>query len=367
MLVIHSDLIFRRSVVLAILLVFGFFVDVSSGVADTSSVAGVSDSASDRASGSREREASGQNSYSPSDVDDVVYDRIPWSEYIFGDDTFDNVENEVSRNWTVSDEERRSVVSRGEYLVKSVATCGYCHGAVLRPNDPSAPLSGGRTIEISGKEFVAPNITPSKEVGIGNFSLPDIVGLIRGSLGRDGAAVSSEVHGNFKWVSDHDAKAIAAYLLTLPAVESQSVGSNDTAKSELEVTGEQVVGYMPQPPQTQSAEYGMYLAKYVAGCSRCHKKDGGFFSEDVLFSGSDSSGGDDADKQSGLSSAPDIRGGGNETRLKSWKVKDYEKYLTEGVKPEGGKRDGNFCPVNYYSGMSQSDRASVAMFLKKLK
>src|SRR4029079_7301302 len=62
-------------------------------------------------------------------------------------------------------------VQRGNYLVNTIMTCGNCHS----PKGPPAAVagkdfSGGLRFDEPPFDVTAPNITPDKETGIGNWT-----------------------------------------------------------------------------------------------------------------------------------------------------------------------------------------------------
>ena len=65
----------------------------------------------------------------------------------------------------------QSAVQRGSYLVNTIMTCGNCHS----PKGPPAAVagkdfSGGLHFDEPPFDVTAPNITPDKETGIGNWT-----------------------------------------------------------------------------------------------------------------------------------------------------------------------------------------------------
>src|SRR5882724_11676224 len=65
----------------------------------------------------------------------------------------------------------QSAVERGSYLVNTIMTCANCHS----PKGPPAAtagkdFSGGLRFNEPPFDVTAPNITPDKETGIGNWT-----------------------------------------------------------------------------------------------------------------------------------------------------------------------------------------------------
>src|SRR6187551_2859294 len=69
----------------------------------------------------------------------------------------------------------QSAVERGDYLTNTVMTCANCHS----PKGPPAATagkdySGGLTWDEPPFKVTAPNITPDKETGVGNYSAAEL-------------------------------------------------------------------------------------------------------------------------------------------------------------------------------------------------
>ena len=72
-------------------------------------------------------------------------------------------------------QDKAALAARGGYLVNTIMTCGNCH----TPHGPagedmSKAFSGGLSWDEPPFKVTAPNITPDKETGIGNWSDADI-------------------------------------------------------------------------------------------------------------------------------------------------------------------------------------------------
>ena len=117
-------------------------------------------------------------------------------------------------------------VGRGDYLfVNSMGACGNCHtprNAALNPIAAQA-LSGGFAFEDPGVgRVVIPNITPDRETGIGNLTAAQIVDELRNGKRPDGTLIGPPMPiPVYQKLSDGDAAAIAAYLLSVRPVQPQ--------------------------------------------------------------------------------------------------------------------------------------------------
>ncbi len=113
--------------------------------------------------------------------------------------------------------------TRGAYLAK-VTGCEGCHS----PHDAAGNVLPGRLMAGGdhpiraggGPGLVPPNITPDRETGIGGWDVPAIAAAIRSGQTPDGRILSIAMpwRTQFAALTEADARAIAAYLLTIPPV-----------------------------------------------------------------------------------------------------------------------------------------------------
>lgn len=170
-------------------------------------------------------------------------------------------------------------VARGEYLVESVLGCSDCH------SDRDWSRYGGpvRTVAFGGAGCMGPeqgapgricfpNLTPDPETGIGAWSDGEVLRALREGVGRDGRALFPMMpYDVYRNLSDDDARAVVAYLRTLPPVE------NPVPRTEIDfpvsffikMAPRPLEGPVAAPDRSEPAAYGGYLAQ-VAGCVFCH-------------------------------------------------------------------------------------------------
>jgi mono/diheme cytochrome c family protein len=117
-------------------------------------------------------------------------------------------------------------IDRGRYLVEYVSLCGDCHtprnfiGALKR----SLYLAGAdKKTGPLGQE--APNITPDKETGIGDWKREDIVELlingIKPDLDNVQGLMAEVIEHGYKNMTKEDALAIADYLKSIPPIKNK--------------------------------------------------------------------------------------------------------------------------------------------------
>lgn len=122
----------------------------------------------------------------------------------------------------VQAQDKTGLVKRGDYLVNTIMTCGNCHS----PKGPPAAIagkdfSGGLSWDEPPFKVTAPNITPDKETGLGNWTDADIKTLLRTGKRPDGAQIAEVMPTSFYGiVTERDMDAIVAYLRTLKPVKN---------------------------------------------------------------------------------------------------------------------------------------------------
>jgi len=114
-------------------------------------------------------------------------------------------------------------IARGKYLV-AVIGCGDCHtpGTFLGKPDMTHFLGGSDVgFGIPGRGvFVAPNLTPDKETGLGTWTTKQIVTALTTGKRPDGRVLAPIMPWqDFAHLKRWDAFAIAAYLKSLKPVK----------------------------------------------------------------------------------------------------------------------------------------------------
>lgn len=188
-----------------------------------------------------------------------------------------------------------ALVTRGEYLVNSVAHCPACH--LPRPeattfNPLSRPdLKGGHVWELPFGRIVSANITPSRTFGIGAWSDGEIARVLRSGVRRDGR-LSVFMQAGVGALAEDDVGAIIAYLRAQPAIDEPVPEGRVTflgrvlAAFALRPRRE---GALAEAPRMEaSVERGGYLARGPANCVGCHSPSGigsGFLPTAPLLAG----------------------------------------------------------------------------------
>ncbi|HTK92317.1 MAG TPA: cytochrome c [Verrucomicrobiae bacterium] len=115
-----------------------------------------------------------------------------------------------------------AAVARGQYLT-TIMDCAGCHtpGALAGQPDFDRHLAGSAIgFALPGGGVVYPkNLTPDVETGLGRWSEDDIARAVRQGQSRDGRVLIPVMPWpSYAVLTEADARAIAAYLKTVPAV-----------------------------------------------------------------------------------------------------------------------------------------------------
>lgn len=163
-------------------------------------------------------------------------------------------------------------IKRGEYLSRA-ANCMGCHTA--RGGEPYA---GGRTLKTPFGEFVAPNITPDNETGIGHWSSEDFWQALHSGKARDGSYLYPVFpYTEYTKVTREDADAMFAYLHSLKPVAQ----TNPPHKIKSPYDNQFLLFlwrmwyfdegvYQPDTSKSEEWNRGNYLVQGLGHCNACH-------------------------------------------------------------------------------------------------
>src|SRR5262245_35446038 len=169
-------------------------------------------------------------------------------------------------------------VARGKYIFHHLASCADCHSDrdFSRFNGPIAEGGLAKGFVFPSElgfpgTVVAPNITPDKETGIGNWTDGEKIRAIREGIGRDERVLFPLMpYPYFRQMSDEDVFSLVAYLNVLPPIKSYLPKTKiDFPVSFFIKSVPQPVGRVPSPDRNNRLKYGEYLAT-IGGCIGCH-------------------------------------------------------------------------------------------------
>jgi mono/diheme cytochrome c family protein len=251
-------------------------------------------------------------------------------------------------------------IERGRYL-SAAGDCKACHTA-----DGGKPFAGGRAVPTPFGTIYAPNITPDKETGIGNWTEDQFWKSMHEGLLPDGTHLYPAMP--YPWytkLTRDDVLAIKAYLDTLPAVRSE------TKKPALpfplswreSVAAWNRLFFDPgtyQADARKSAQWnrGAYLVEGAGHCGACHSPKNvlGAVKQDQRFQGGKGEG------WFAVNLTSDPREG-----VGSWSEDEIVQYLKTGAT----KRARAMGPMGEVvehstSHLSDADLHAIATYLKDL-
>jgi mono/diheme cytochrome c family protein len=251
-------------------------------------------------------------------------------------------------------------VERGRYLMNSIVACGNCH----TPQSPQGPIpgrefAGGTPMNLGPAGIAhAPNITPDRETGIGQWTDAQLIAAIREGRRPDGSIIGPPMPIElYRDLSDEDVAALILYMRTVPAVK------NKVAKSEYKIPlppsyGPPVSSVAPVSNQDKVA-YGAYLAGPAGHCIECHSTPGPSGAPDMK--NMLGAGGMQFHGPWGVSVARNI----TPTNLGNWSDAEIKKAITDGVRPDGSRL---MPPMGfyYYKNISEPDLDAIVAYLRKL-
>jgi mono/diheme cytochrome c family protein len=169
----------------------------------------------------------------------------------------------------------QDLVQKGQYLFHA-AGCAGCHTDVATKGPL---LAGGRALKTPFGIFYSPNITPDPTHGIGAWTDADFIKAVKGGIGKSGRHLFPAFpFPSYAGMTDDDAKAIKAYIFSLPAVAKPNL-EHDVSPPfgwRIAAWGWQLLFFSgpaaPPPPAGASDEVrrGHYLATALGHCGECH-------------------------------------------------------------------------------------------------
>src|SRR5580698_3796335 len=168
-------------------------------------------------------------------------------------------------------------IERGQYLFTTLLDCDGCHSErdFSRLGGPVVASGRGKggQVRLAGLpgEVYAPNITPDKETGIGNWTDGEKIRAIREGISKDGHMLFPLMpYPGYRYLSDVDVQSLVAFMNTLPPIRNHVDRSQISFFVSVMVKGvPQPVRPIPPVDKNGGEIYGEYLVS-IAGCEECH-------------------------------------------------------------------------------------------------
>lgn len=253
------------------------------------------------------------------------------------------------------------LVERGAYL-SSMLGCPFCH-MPMGPKGPdfSRPFAGGMEVPETFGTWIAPNITQHKGSGIGNWTDEQIIAAVREGVRPDGSSMYPIIpFMNYNRMTDDDAKALVAYLRTVPAIDNVVPPTKDLKMPKMTA---------PKPANlpdevNDPLKHGEYLVTLMH-CNVCHtpmtargpdmnRQFAGGMEFEIPFLGTGKLYGQN------ITSDP-------ATGIGAWTEADIAKAVKTMTRPDGSIIQG---PMQFYlagwSKLEDSDLTAIAKFIKAI-
>lgn len=252
--------------------------------------------------------------------------------------------------------------ARGERMFFA-AGCASCHAAPGAEGEDRLVLAGGERLPTPFGTFVAPNISPHPEAGIGGWSVADLAGALWHGVSPSGRHYyPSFPYTSYARMSAQDVADLHAYLAALPVSDAQSapheLGFPFTIRRGLGLwkllnTPDEWVMAGDLEPQLAR---GRYLVEGPGHCAECHTPR-------------DATGGLDRDRW--MAGGPNPTGEGRIPGLTpaqlDWSAGDIAYYLETGFTPEFDSAGGHMAKVvGNLARLPAEDRQAIAAYIKAL-
>lgn len=260
-------------------------------------------------------------------------------------------------------------MERGEYLVRNVTGCLFCHSE-LDPSTRGLPVKPGRTG--AGRSWASegiawlttPNITSDRETGAGSWTDDAIARAVREGIGYDGRALFPIMpYSNYAKMSDEDLASVITYIRSLPAVRQPQPRSDVPfpVNRFINAVPQPIEGGTVPPPDLSTPEKkGQYLAT-LASCADCHTPmdERGQFIKGLDFAGGNPFMYEGREQKAAANITPAVNG-----------IPYYTEDLFLEVIRTGRVRDreiSDVMPWGHYRQMTDDDLKSIFAYLKTLK
>lgn len=240
--------------------------------------------------------------------------------------------------------------------------CASCHTEPKTEFAEKPVLAGGQSFPSDFGTFLAPNISPSTEHGIGSWSLPEFANAVQRGISPDGKHYFPVFpYTAYARMTEQDIADLKAFMDTLPVSETPSqahqVGFPFNIRRSL--GGWKLLfansDWVMEDADTPELIRGRYLVEAQAHCAECHTPRNalGGLNTGAWLSGAFLPG---EGKVPGITPAE-----------LEWSANDVAFYLESGFTPDFDSAGGPMVHVIENMGqLTPEDRASIAAYLQAL-
>jgi mono/diheme cytochrome c family protein len=254
----------------------------------------------------------------------------------------------------------QSAVERGSYLVNTIMTCGNCHS----PKGPPAAVagkdfSGGLRFDEPPFDVTAPNITPDKETGIGNWTDAQIKTLLLTGKNEHGIQAAEVMPTAFYPIlTPGDLDGIVAYLRSLTPVKNKVADPIYKIALPHHVFPGAEKSYS-QADLNDKLKRGFYLVT-IGHCMECHTPFAPPGGPD--FANSLGKGGREFPGPWGVSKSRNITSH-KTAGIGDWTDAEIKTAITQGKRKDGTPLKGPM-GYQYYAKMTDADLDAVIAYLR---
>lgn len=259
-------------------------------------------------------------------------------------------------------------LQRGEYIVRNVSGCLFCHSD-LDTSVEGLPVKAG--LAGAGRPFTAedmpwltaPNITPDPDTGAGRWTDDMIARAVREGIGNDGRALFPLMpYQNFRKMSDEDLASVVTYVRSLPAVRREHPETAIPFPPGPLINAEPrpITDAVPPPDLSTPEKRGEYLVT-LASCGDCHTPmdDKGAYLKGMAFAGGNTfKYGNEREPKASANLTPAPSG-----------IPYYDEALFLETIRTGRVRErkiSDVMPWGHYRGMTDEDLKAIFAYLKTL-
>ena len=241
--------------------------------------------------------------------------------------------------------------------------CASCHAAPGAKDADRLVLSGGLRLASPVGTFVAPNISPDPDHGIGGWSLQDFASAMKRGVSPEGTHLYPAFpYTTYTRMELQDIADLKAFMDTLPASdrpnEPHEIGFPFNQRILLgpwKLLNLDSAWVMADPPDAETAR-GRYLVEAMGHCGECHTARNPI-------------GGIDPGRWMG--GAPNLSGKGRIPNITpaalDWSAGDIAYYLKSGFTPDFDSAGGEMSEVvTNMAHLPEADLAAIAAYVKAL-
>jgi mono/diheme cytochrome c family protein len=163
-------------------------------------------------------------------------------------------------------------IERGRYLA-ILGDCAACHS---KPG--GQPFAGGLALQTPFGTLVAPNITPDRDTGIGNWTKDEFIAALHDGRGHNGTRLYPAMpYPAYTKMTDDDVLALRAYFATVAPVNNKVISNRLPFPLNIRLSmvfwnalNFTAGRYQANPKKSAEWNRGAYIVEGAAHCGTCH-------------------------------------------------------------------------------------------------